>query len=133
MAHNIHWKCQNIKSQSTPSNNRAINIKPAISLIRFVRKTDSQSVELVAIKHVCGAEKKDSCTSSGKNKNKKIKTTHIILCSSDGNECKWRMKLFFSSIYAAAVVVVAVDACADAIVGRYLQIYTVTNEAGISK
>lgn len=40
---------------------------------------------------------------------------------------------FFPSIYAAAVVVVAVDACADAIVGRYLQIYTVTNEAGISK
>lgn len=45
---------------------------------------------------------------------------------------------FFPSIYVAVVVVVAVAvaACGDAIVnqiGRYLQIYTVTNEAGISK
>lgn len=81
-----------------------------------------------------GQKKTGSCNSSGNQKNKKIKTTHIILCSSDGIECKWRMKLFFTSIYVVVVVVVnAVAACADAIVGRYLQIYTVTNEAGISK
>lgn len=65
-----------------------------------------------------GLEKKTAAPAVAIAKTKKIKTTHIILCSSDGIECKWRMKLFFPSIYVPVVVVVAVAvaACGDAIV-----------------